>query len=426
MNELSSVRSSYIRYKESTQKLVRWLVTTVSSIPSIPNAAENHEAPKGKKKGGGGRSKKGKAGSANSGTAIGDPVISIRNFIDYAKLIAKKEYQVAVPEAVFSLFESVIQARKMVAGFYKQLNLTPDLEAKNESHLNFIKVLEEAFGILGGTQWRKEVARARAAARKLGKPTVDENSPLHMSNRFAELEVQDKDLGLEEPEDEKGDTPESNGGNQWISHLVNQPSAKGPRKGKAPKPSKIALSSYKIREDLSIKEELSFAVWCFFVDMNSIRQYVKAMWNQVRKNNIDLVTASVGMYLVSYTSLRIRLLTCALVTSAAVEMVKALESTLQLSFPQLKEYPDLMRALLMELPVDRVKRLLDLLDFCLFFPLHVVCGFRLRVFEQLPPMGKNYKEMSELADQCGLNGRTFQTSIAQAEKIGGEADFLDQ
>ncbi|KAF8424711.1 hypothetical protein EV426DRAFT_89441 [Tirmania nivea] len=413
MNEITSIRSSYVRYKESTQKLVRWLVTNVASIPSVlreDNSQEHSQASPAKpKRKSGTRSKKGKKAADASTGLPGDPVISIRNFTEYATIIANQSNDVPIPEGVYSLFESVIHARRMVASFYRQLDTSPDVEAKNESHLNFIRVLEEAFDILGGSLWREKSAEEQEAARKAGKPVPqgkDEGSgtALHMSNRFAELEVEDRDLGVDEDEEEQPDSKESN---EWISHLVNKPGTRV-KKDKQGKPGKISLSSYKISEDLSAKEEISFAVWCFFIDMNSIRQYLKAIWNQVRKDNIDVVTAAV-------------------VTSVAVEMIMQLEANLQLSFPQLKDYPSLMRALLTELPIHKIKRVLELLDFCLFFPVHTVCGFRHRVFKQMPKMeSRNLKEIAEIADQCGLNGRTFHTSVAQAEKIEDEADFLDQ
>lgn len=301
MNNSTSIRSSYVRYKESTQKLVRWLVTTIASIPSNQddNLPEVSSSPARSKRRGGTKSKKGKK-TVNPSTGVtGNPVISIRNFTEYAKMIADDADKTQVPEGVYSLFESVIHARRMVASFYRQLDVSPDVEAKNESHLNFIRVLEEAFDILGGSEWRKKSVQEREEARKAGKPTVqskaeERSTALHLSNRFAELEVEDQDIGLEGEEVEE--TEEQAGltdSNEWISHLLNKPRGKS----KKEKPSKlggISLSSYKISEDLSAKEEISFAVWCFFIDMNSIRQYLKAIWNQVRKDNIDLVTASVG------------------------------------------------------------------------------------------------------------------------------------
>lgn len=297
VNHITSIRSSYVRYKESTQKLVRWLVTTVASIPSAhdDDPPEQSQAARAKsKKRGTGKAKKGKKAADATTGVTGNPVISIRNFTEYARIIANQSDAIQVPEGVYSLFEAVIHARMMVASFYRQLDTSPDVEAKNQSHLNFIQVLEEAFEILGGSIWREKSAEEREAARKAGKPVPqskeeDSGTALHMSNRFAELEVEDRDLGVEEEEEEE--QPDSIESNEWISHIVNKPGGKGK---KEKKPAKITLSSYKISEDLSAKEEISFAVWCFFIDMNSIRQFLKAIWNQVRKDNIDLVTASVG------------------------------------------------------------------------------------------------------------------------------------
>ena len=231
VNDTASIRSSYVRYKESTQKLVRWLVTTVSSITATSASGNQHSQvlttkPKKSVGGGGGggggvsetsvinpKSKKGKkASEVSSPNLTGNPVISIRNFTEFAKLIAnrsKHEGDVTIPQGVYSLFESVIHARKMVASFYRQLDTTsPDIEAKNLSHLNFICVLEEAFDILGGSLWRQRSAEARATAMNAGNfpnaEQVDSSSgtALHMSNRFAELEVEDRDLGVDGSDEE--------------------------------------------------------------------------------------------------------------------------------------------------------------------------------------------------------------------------------
>lgn len=76
--------------------------------------------------------------------------------------------------------------------------------------------------------------------------------------------------------------------NEWIADIVNKPSPGKGKKSKAPQQAGIV-------EDLNAAEEASFAVWCFFVDVNSMRTYLKAVWSKVGKGTIDLVTASVGM-----------------------------------------------------------------------------------------------------------------------------------
>lgn len=73
--------------------------------------------------------------------------------------------------------------------------------------------------------------------------------------------------------------------NEWIADIVNKPSS---GKGKVPQQAGIV-------EDLNAAEEASFAVWCFFVDVNSMKTYLKAVWSKVGKGTIDLITASVGM-----------------------------------------------------------------------------------------------------------------------------------
>lgn len=80
----------------------------------------------------------------------------------------------------------------MVASFYHQLEVDVEVEAKNESHMAFIQILETAFDILGGTNWRE--ARSKEEKERRERETaegakVEEEDPLKLSNRFAELEV---------------------------------------------------------------------------------------------------------------------------------------------------------------------------------------------------------------------------------------------
>lgn len=188
-----NLRSSYVRYKKNTGQLVRWLVSTVSHV-APKRVASSSSSSQSKSKKGGGK----KVGQKQSlplpppSATTDEPVISIRSFVEYASIIASVDPKVEIPPAVYSLFDSVIHARRMVASFYHQLEVDIEVEAKNESHMAFIQILETAFAILGGTNWRearnKEEKERREKERAKG-AEVEEEDPLKLSNRFAELEV---------------------------------------------------------------------------------------------------------------------------------------------------------------------------------------------------------------------------------------------
>lgn len=190
-----NLRSSYVRYKKNTGQLVRWLVSTVSHVAS-KRVASSSSSSQSKSKMGGGK----KGGQKQSlplplpppSATIDEPVISIRSFVEYASIIASVDPKVDIPPAVYSLFDSVIHARRMVASFYHQLEVDIEVEAKNESHMAFIQVLETAFAILGGTNWREarnKEEKERREREKVEGTEVEEEDPLKLSNRFAELEV---------------------------------------------------------------------------------------------------------------------------------------------------------------------------------------------------------------------------------------------
>lgn len=181
-----NLRSSYVRYKRNTGQLVRWLINTVSTV-APKHVAPANSGPKPRKGG-----KKGSHNQPPPPPSTSEPVISIRSFVEYAKVIASANPKVNIPPAVYSLFDSVIHARRMVASFYHRLEVDIEVEAKNESHMAFIKILETAFDILGGTNWKEQIRKEeREKATKDNKdvPEVEEEDSLKLSNRFAELEV---------------------------------------------------------------------------------------------------------------------------------------------------------------------------------------------------------------------------------------------
>lgn len=186
-----NLRSSYVRYKKNTGQLVRWLVSTVSHV-APKQAAPSSDRSKSKKGGGKKGGQKQTLPPSQLPATIDEPVISIRSFTEYATLIASANPKVNIPPAVYSLFDSVIHARRMVASFYHRLEMDIDVEAKNESHMAFIQALEAAFDILGGTNWREARNKEEKERREKDKAEgaeVEEEDPLKLSNRFAELEV---------------------------------------------------------------------------------------------------------------------------------------------------------------------------------------------------------------------------------------------
>lgn len=206
--------------------------------------------------------------------------------------------------------------------------------------------------------------------------------------------------------------------NEWIADIVNKPS---PGKGKKAKVSQQAG----IAEDLNAAEEASFAVWCFFVDVNSMRTYLKAVWSKVGKGTIDLVTASVGMLLAPKSLARNTKL-CGSVTTVALEQIEQMEATLHVSFPGIKDYPALVKTLLRDVPLQKVADagVMRLLDFSLFFPLYTLCSFRWKMSQHVPSMqDENFQNLASINT---LDGLSFTASSGLIEALEEEAYFLDQ
>lgn len=114
------------------------------------------------------------------------------------------------------------------------------------------------------------------------------------------------------------------------------------------------------------------------------------------------------------------------VTTVALEQIEQMEATLHMSFPHIKDYPTLLKALLRDVPLQKVADagVMRLLDFSLFFPLYTLCSFRWKIFQHVPNMQDN--NLKELTSINTLDGLTFRVGSGLIEALEEESYFLDQ
>ena len=268
MPELQNT-ASYHQYKKNTSTLVRWVITTADAFgtPEPPKKRSNN--PKNKKKA---------AKAARANAKPSDTEISISEFVSLSATIAEAGQD--VPDAIFSLFNSVIAARTAAYKIWTSITAAhPDkeIEKSNERHWHFIEALQSAYDTLGGLKWRERNSEQGDCSRKskdirdekISGKENDEAAPsesetvFRLANRFNALKVEplldDDQLQLEEMAIQ-GTKAMNNDG----THTA-KAASKG--KGKAKRAVVESLEKYKIKSET----ETNFAVCCFMKDMINLR-----------------------------------------------------------------------------------------------------------------------------------------------------------
>jgi hypothetical protein len=257
-------RSSYLQYKHNTSILIRWIVTTASSC------APDHAIPK--PKNGSSKNKKAAAKGRAADSKLSSPEVTLTGLVSLSGIIA--EAHQAVPNAILSLFDKVIQARTTAWECFEQLwadNPDEDLKRSNESHRAFIDALQSARNILGSEEKCNDgPSHTKSHASKTtnsSSPGKDEAAgPLEFVNQFAKLDIEDLPS-----EDEVELEAMASGTKPPMGSDVppeNIAAGKGRSKGKKRKVVPESLASYKITSET----EIYFAV-CFFIkDLLELRR----------------------------------------------------------------------------------------------------------------------------------------------------------
>lgn len=186
----------------------------------------------------------------------GHYVLKLHQFTEIAHFLVEQD--VAIPTELMLLIRGCVRMRRRCL---KPFLAQPDESTSTHSH--FIDVLRDVFGIL--EEHRQSQAEAAASAKGQTAPNA---SP---TNRFALLE---DDLGSEsdEEEDDMSD--------------IQLP--------EAPRPLKSKISATKVRGDLEESFETAKELLLLFIaDFHSVRAFIRSLWADFRRGEIDLTTASV-------------------------------------------------------------------------------------------------------------------------------------
>ncbi|ORZ35476.1 hypothetical protein BCR44DRAFT_1434307 [Catenaria anguillulae PL171] len=279
----------YQQYKKSTNAFIGWLVETGESLGftdsslGIGSGGQQHSKGKKSKKG-----KKGGSGKKSSSSSSSITAINTNDIVTLAQFIANGQHDqpVHVPAATLRSAGRAILARKQCAYWFSAVAADQaglgdgydkcNLSAQNQAHAHFIQVLEQAVSILS------PLAKQSAM-------TVPEKVSTTLQSRFAPL---DPDPGSGTPREHDDGTDDDD--DAWNASATSKPS----------RPAKpTSTKAYKLADE-DESSELLIAVFCFFDDLQKLRQFVIDSWTQYRDGKLDLITAS-------------------LTTSFAVDLVRA-------------------------------------------------------------------------------------------------------
>lgn len=209
--------------------------------------------------------------------------ITVATLLLLSKIIASRIKP--IPSTIFSIFESVIAARRSAYSFYQQIVHTdPDrkIVESNERHKAFLDALVDAYEAFGGSEWEKR----KEEALRSGKSVDEIEEEATSVNRFEGLEVAAvaEDSGEDDDDDADENTAPTAG-------QRNKAKGKGKGKGKGKKgkgkakggktvarepkpiPKEHPLESYKLIDGEEGAVDRLMAVYCFLKDFMELRKY---------------------------------------------------------------------------------------------------------------------------------------------------------
>lgn len=308
----SSLIDSYRQYKSDTNSFTNWLVnvgtksgfrlpSSTPETPQIPPPPPQKSGPrlKGKDRKLAKEAAKNDPASVSSDSDRMTKVLPLRDFPELARHIASiTNPPIQVPQSIIKKLERAIALRHQCASWFKtEAEGRPSL-ASNDSHQHFIEVLEIVLQILQPLFNRASGAgQRRDTTRNDGKCAEDPDPDAKLRNRFAALTTE---TGEEDGELE----------------VLLQPRTSG----KARKPTLFERASF-VPEPQSQKDEFLLGCFCFFQDVQDVRQFLQEIWHKYKETQVTLVTAS-------------------LVTTAALDFVRRAEVNFKATLSQTGDYYD--------------------------------------------------------------------------------------
>lgn len=245
--------NTYQRYKKQTDKIAQWLLDTAEQYGynyPIQPAAES------KKK-------------SNSGE-VQSYRIRLAQFQELATVIVNGKEQPSIPRALINLLKDTISLRKDFAQFFRKHRKQASSKDADLTHTHFINQLEEVLEILKpACPEESPVSLARSALANNGATLTEPKTP-NLENRFSNLEVEELD----------------------DFDLLPEVAASPAAKKSSVKPRQVVFQPNTDDDDGNV-DDLQFAIYCFFEDLNNARLHLQKLWTQYKLGMISLEDVSV-------------------------------------------------------------------------------------------------------------------------------------
>lgn len=296
---------SHKRYKADTNRIAAWLAETAQKHGHTLEAQPSTSSPSGPRLKGKARKQAREAQKAATGagttSAVARYTITVKEFTDLALWIVNQKPPIKVPQIILWLIRSAITLRKRCAEWFQKKMTRENLadeSASNLKHSHFIDVLEHVLHILEPNSTPETVDSAQVGRTPsedtAGKMDAGAKSQAELDNLVNCFDI----LNIEQ--------------NAFAPDAVPEPSAaarnvvSGETTPRAPRNVTYEMEA--------TDEELYFALYCFFDDLDRLRGFLHKLWSQYKAGEIDLITASVT-------------------TNMAINLVHRAEQDLTAAFP---------------------------------------------------------------------------------------------
>lgn len=241
------VGTKYRTYKAATEKLARWLASTAPRLGDVDCALI-----------------KGDDGHPSSKSSYG---LRIAQFSTMTDQIVEATPKIEVPFDIVTSAQTAFHARQERAALLRGINVDSDIR-----HQFVISTIADVFGKLK----RHYQASKKPAGEQL--PYSDET----LVPFFQLLDLEPLDSGAESDGGAEGDFTRD-------APPIKLNKNKKEKLRKKKKRAREASKHFYLEEE---DEDPYFVLVCLLSDLQSMRAYIKQLWNDYKHNQVDLITAS--------------------------------------------------------------------------------------------------------------------------------------
>lgn len=220
-------------------------------------------------------------------------------------IVSHGQHTLQVPPRIIRILRNAIKARRQCTEwFLKQVNDDLVTDVSNEGHAHFTNILEEMLSLL--QPFCHHEPSSTSATNRPENPKNEAHRTSH-DNIFKNLEIEDP--FIEEDAVAEGSP---------------QPTSKEDTPTK-----KASVEPKVVYEVETEKEDVRFAVFCLFRDLDVLRQYLHDVWRKYACHETSLIEASA-------------------ITNTGVEFVRRIEQSFSATYTQFSDWENVMEDLFPE------------------------------------------------------------------------------